>query len=82
MLFVYKHFAYLQKILYLCKLLIKKSMNSTKSIKSEGKTKYLRIDNRTIIEVSVDIPDHVARENYMRNRELNNPGARRNLVIK
>ncbi|MDY0100109.1 MAG: hypothetical protein RBR81_13000 [Bacteroidales bacterium] len=57
-------------------------MDRTKSVKSEGKTKYLRIDHRTVIEISVDIPDHVAREHYLKNRELNNPGARRNLVIK
>jgi hypothetical protein len=56
-------------------------MERTKFIKTEGKTKYLRIDHKTVIEVSVDIPDNVAREHYLRNRELNNPKSKRTLVI-
>jgi hypothetical protein len=56
-------------------------MEKIKFIKPEGKTKYLRIDHKTVIEVSVNIPDNVAREHYLRNRELNNPNPKRNLVI-
>jgi hypothetical protein len=56
-------------------------MERKKSIKPAGKTKYLRIDNKTLIEISVDIPDNVAREHYLRNRELNNPNSKRTLVI-
>ncbi len=56
-------------------------MERAKFFKPEGKTKYLRIDHKTIIEVSVDIPDNVAREHFLRNRELNNPKSKRTLVI-
>jgi hypothetical protein len=51
-------------------------MKSTKFIKSEGKTKYVRIDQKTIIEVPVTIPDDLAREHYLRNRHLNNPASK------
>jgi len=55
-------------------------MESTKFIKPAGKTKYLRIDHRTVIEISVDVPDDVAREHFLRNRELNNPNSKKSLV--
>lgn len=58
-----------------------KSMERTKSGKNAVKTKYLRIDHKTVIEISADIPDDVAREHYFRNRGLNNPNQKRNLVI-
>jgi hypothetical protein len=56
-------------------------MERVKFIKPAGKTKYLRIDHKTVIEISVDIPDNVARERYLKNRELNNPNSKRTLVI-
>ncbi len=56
-------------------------MERTKSGKNAVKTKYLRIDHKTVIEISADIPDDVAREHYFRNRGLNNPNQKRNLVI-
>jgi hypothetical protein len=52
-------------------------MERANNIKSACKTKFLRIDSRTVIEISVDVPDDVARERYLRNRELNNSGSKR-----
>jgi len=68
-----------QYYVYLCEFL-NQIMESTKFIKPAGKTKYLRIDHRTVIEISVDVPDDVAREHFLRNRELNNPNSKKSLV--
>ena len=35
--------------------------------------KYVRIDHRTIIEVSVDISDEDARERYLKRQQILNP---------
>lgn len=56
-------------------------MERAKVVKHEGKTKYLRIDHRTIIEISVDIPDDVARDHYLKKRDLNNPLSKKPTVI-
>jgi len=56
-------------------------MERAKSAKNAVKTKYLRIDHKTVIEISADIPDDVAREHFLRNRGLNNPNQKRNLVV-
>jgi len=47
-------------------------MERTKTINQQGKTKYVRIDHKTLIEVSVNIPDNVAREHYLKNRRASN----------
>ncbi len=56
-------------------------MERAKSAKNAVKTKYLRIDHKTVIEISADIPDDVAREHFLRNRGMNNPNQKRNLVV-
>jgi hypothetical protein len=55
-------------------------MERTKFVKPAGKTKYLRIDQKTVIEISVDIPDSVAREHYLKNRESINQNSKRTLL--
>jgi hypothetical protein len=56
-------------------------MEKSKILKPAGKTKYLRIDHKTVIEISADIPEDVAREHYFKNRELNNPNSKRSTAI-
>ena len=56
-------------------------MEKTKNLKPAVKTKYLRIDHKTVIEIPVDVPDNVAREHYLKNRGFNNTNTKKTLVI-
>jgi hypothetical protein len=39
----------------------------------KGETKYIRIDEKTFIEVDVNMPDETARELYLHKLTLNKP---------
>jgi hypothetical protein len=48
-------------------------MKRTKFIKPKGATKFVRINDKTLIEISVDIPDDVARDKYFKNIIVHGP---------
>jgi len=41
--------------------------------KPKGETKCMRINDKTLIEVDADMPDHTARELYLNKLTLNKP---------
>lgn len=53
---------------------MKKHRKTTKS--PSGPTKFVRIDPRTQIEVSIDIPDNLAILHYLERRQLYSPVTR------
>jgi hypothetical protein len=48
-------------------------MKRTKFIKPKGATKFVRINDKTLIEISVEIPDDVARDKYFKNIIVHGP---------
>jgi len=43
----------------------------------KGSMKMVRVDDKTEIEVSIDIPDEVAKENYLKNLIESKPNKQR-----
>lgn len=50
--------------------------------KPKGETKYIRINDKTLIEVDADMPDETARELYLHKLTLNKPTTRKVLESK
>jgi hypothetical protein len=44
--------------------------------KPKGETKYIRINDKTLIEVDINMPDEAARELYLHKLTLNKPKGR------
>jgi hypothetical protein len=45
-------------------------------LKPKGETKYIRINDKTLIEVDASIPDNTARELYLTKLTMNKPTVR------